>query len=244
MWLTGGSNRVLVSPQGGSVLLWQHRERFILGPARTVKVGGELKLRGETHWCYPNFGSVGAEKYQLPKHGWLRDTVLATRAHGTVHAHFARLPGFDLPVEVITSIDQDDTLRASLSVTNRGEERVPILPALHPYFATPEDGLAVVVGVGMVARVYPGQEPWQVSDRARVLERTGDVHVILYGVGIVDLSLPDNCTHVVVWSDRPECYVCVEPVFGKPGTFGDPDGRWLEQDETAECDAVFHFTPA
>src|SRR3989344_3814227 len=190
MWLTGGSNRVLVSPQGGSVLLWQHRERFILGPARTVKVGGELKLRGETHWCYPNFGSVGAEKYQLPKHGWLRDTVLATRAHGTVHAHFARLPGFDLPVEVITSIDQDDTLRASLSVTNRGEERVPILPALHPYFATPEDGL------------------------------------------------------VVVGSDRPECYVCVEPVFGKPGTFGDPDGRWLEQDETAECDAVFHFTPA
>ena len=178
------------------------------------------------------------------KHGWLRDSILETRSHGQVHAHFvAPPPDFYLPVAVSVCVDES-ALRASLSVTNRGEERVPILPALHPYFATPEDGLRVMMGNNIVAQVFSDQEPWRVSDEARVLERTGDVRVILCGVGTVDLRLPKSCTHMVVWSDRPDSYVCVEPVFGRPGTFGDPDGRWLAPGETAECDVTFEFAPA
>ncbi len=251
MWLKNRNYRVLVSPQGGSILGLWWQEHCILGPARMVRVGKELKARGETHWCYPNFGTVNPEvrpEYQQPKHGFLRHTLLNITHYSDNLAQF-EAPSFSRNGLLKSGPFVDIALSsrgvwASLCAKNNGLEELPILPASHPYFAVPEGrGLEVKMGTEVLVAIY-GAAAWGVNAKACVVERTGPVSVKLFGIGTVDLGLPDNCTHIVLWSDSPFDYVCVEPIFGTPGSYGTKEGRWLKPGEETKCEVQFLFTPA
>lgn len=247
MWLKNGDHSALVSPQGGSILQWQYKEHLILGPTSMVRVGGELKARGESHWCYPNFGTPPPEYGILGKHGPFRKMLLKPHFGETFQsAHFE---GSSMHGAVEAKVDYDlglDGLQAKLSVRHyEGGVRAPILPAFHPYFPVPT-GLRKILTVKMGDKelCWAGNSGScsGVSRQARVHER-GDnlVEVIIDAVGKVTLDLPDDCTHIVVWSDYPCSYVCVEPIFGKPGTFGTPEGRWIEPGERIECNVRLDF---
>ncbi len=238
---------MIVSPKGGSVLQWQWREHFILGPARKVLVGGEMKERGETHWCYPNFGPIREPKYAstFPQHGLLRSTVLETLSHNGMHARFyAPSPawgqGLSISTFVLTGLSA--SVQMGLSVTNNSKQRLPVLPALHPYFQTPKEGLRVVVGGVCVAEILKGLSRG-ISSPAWAIKRTGDIFVELCGIGVVELRPSQDCTHIVIWSDAPDEYVCVEPVFGTPMSYGTPGGRWLRPGRTINSWCAFDLSP-
>ncbi len=256
MWLKNGNHTVIATPMGGSILSWQWREHQILGPAGIVRAGDELKPRGETHWCLPNFGSVRPETgyADFPKHGLLRETTLEVMdivTSGSSSVRFeerGEMLGWSgwsavqaIGVQVAV---KDDGINATLRVEGeKRSERIPILPGLHPYFAVPAQGLAAEMNGKLIAFVKSGATEG-VGKEARMLERTGEVVVALDGVGHVHLDLPDDCTHIVLWSDKPAEYVCVEPVFGTPGTYGTPEGRWLEPGKAIRCSVGFRFEPA
>ncbi len=71
-------------------------------------------------------------------------------------------------------------------------------------------------------------DPGTFTSEAKTIERTGAVTVEIAGLGQVEMDLPDACTHLVLWSDQPDKYACVEPVFGMPGTFrsDEKNGLW------------------
>ncbi len=250
MWLRNGDHSALVSPQGGSILQWQWREHFILGPARMTRVDGELKQRGESHWCYPNFGTPPPEWATLGKHGPFRKVLLQPHFGGTFQfAHFegsGRDAGIEAKVSYGLGTEGHD---AKLSVCHTGKAgRVPILPAFHPYFAVPplpHKGLWVVIGENRSSTLTFATHACgasQIGPKARIVER--DEHLVEIIIGTicnVKLDLPDDCTHIAIWSDQPMSYVCVEPIFGKPGTFGTPQGRWLEPGERVECNVRLDF---
>lgn len=246
MWLRYGDHSVLVSPMGGSILQWQWKDRFILGPTQVVRTGDHLRKRGETHWCFPNFGLAPEEVGQdYPKHGFLRNTVFHHIRHTDHDVRFMardHVPEHDITMHVDVSI-QENRVKTWMSATNNRLAPTPILPALHPYFATPSGELNIKVGGEMVAAVFPNGETVNVSSKSMTILRTGDVVVTLGGLGMVEFVLPAYCTHIAVWSDRPSDYVCVEPVFGTPGTFGLPQGRWLGSNEQTFNEVVFNFTP-
>ncbi len=246
MWLVNGIHRVLTSPQGGSILQWEFGPQMILGPSRIVQVGDVLKLRGETHWCFPNFGKASEGPYTQPQHGYLRDWVLSDKSHSPTWANFASVPpsagGPALQVDTSVQV-YPNGFSAGLKVSNGEKERVPILPALHPYFAVPKQGLIVTVGGETVAEVGLGIVSG-VSKDSQTIERSGRlVAVQLHGIGEVHLNLPDHCSHVVIWSDEPTQYVCVEPIFGKPKTYGTAEGRWIEPGQEIICDVYFDLRP-
>ncbi len=252
MWLQNGKHRVLTTPQGGSILQWQYGQDFILGPARTVDIDGNLKVRGEAHWCYPNFGAIDPEAgwHQFPQHGFFRNAVLDVVASSEGMVRFSRPSAMADQVREGSLIDLSAMavltpggVTAALEVRNLGDARIPILPAFHPYFAVPAAGLVVSMDGRPVAKSIRGGAQG-VGSKAIVLPRTGAVVVDLIDVGIVELGLDDDCTHIVIWSDRPSAYVCVEPAFGTPRTYGTAAGPWLEPGGISICKVNFGFTPA
>ncbi|TSC70933.1 MAG: hypothetical protein CEO12_58 [Parcubacteria group bacterium Gr01-1014_46] len=251
MLLRKGDHSVWATSEGGSILSWQWREHNILGPARFVRVDGELKLRGETHWCYPNFGSVpeGAN-FNYPKHGHLRNVVLDIERLYDDSAQFylpSNRTGNSTEVRVDLGV-HNWGVSTWLSAINRGDERVPMLVGSHPYFVVPEDGLEVWVNGKLEAEVVRlGAGLLQsagVFSKARILPRFGGrVAVNLKGLGEVHLGLHDHCSHIVIWSDCRAEYICVEPVFGEPGEFGTEEGNWLSKNESTFCQVDFNFKP-
>jgi hypothetical protein len=239
MWLRDGDFSAIVSAQGGSVLQWLYRERFILGPARMVRAdNGELKARGETHWCFPNFGSIKPEAgYEGPKHGFIRNTLMTAQKRNAATALF-----LDPATQTEACLRLSDNALCA-GIFYRATERMPILPAFHPYFAVPPDGLVVSMGGKPLVSVHEGH-PEGVSNKALVLERTGEVKVELYGLGKVDIDLTDEWSHIVLWSDKPSEYICIEPVAGVPGSYGAKEGRWLEPNQQFASVVIMRFKAA
>lgn len=246
MWLKQGPHSLLVTPQGGSILQWQSEEHFILGPARDVRVSPDkITRRGESHWCFPNWGTPPPKfAAAQPKHGQLRHIHLPyTVSREDTTAIFGHLnldpkihaPAWDVTAQIRYFVGTEG-VHASLRAFNFGKTSTPVLPAFHPYFAVPKDGFWASMNHVAIARAVPKSDNfWNVSSEAQVIERTGDIAIELGGICRIALDLPNNCTHIAIWSDNPESYVCVEPIFGQPGTFGKPEGRWLEPGGCIEC---------
>ncbi|HCH59699.1 MAG TPA: hypothetical protein DEV73_03770 [Candidatus Zambryskibacteria bacterium] len=239
MWIRSGNNAVQVTPSG-SVNAWQNEEHFILGPARYERVGERVVFRGECHWCAPNYGPPPpAYAKDQPKHGKLRSLVLPswissdTAVFGTLDlSRNAPMPALDLPTEVRVTV-KDDCLTTTLSMWNSGNQLTPILPAFHPYFQVPSKGFWMNMNGRDIARAIPCRgEILNISANAHTFKRTGELVVELAGIGRIQFDLPDSCTHIVLWSDQPAKYVCVEPVFGSPGSFGAQNGTWLKPAES------------
>lgn len=261
MFLNCDDHSLFVSYHGGSILQWQWKEHFILGPTRMERIGDEYKLRGESHWCFPNFGSAHVPLSQsgelLPKHGFLRQHTMTparpTRDFDTSRTRHAYLstsievtPRFLWHSEIKTTHfaarDPDShefKLTSCLTVQNITQRVIsmPILPALHPYFNIKQGATALI-----------GQREIHISRGAvlgpLMIERQDPISVQL-SFGTVIMKPSDNCKWLVVWSDNPSSYICIEPVFcGKPGTFGTGEHEtFLSQGKTVVCEVKFAFIP-
>lgn len=250
MWLRDGEYSALVSHQGGSVNLYQHRDRTILGPARMVEVADELKVRGETHWCLPQFGTDRRKGLQArqPQHGFLRETPLELFSHAEAFVKFDKKSCMDpydrekrLHIETGVEV-RGKGLIMSLFVWNKMDVPYPVLPALHPYFSVPMGGATLRLG----DEEFSHRE---VPSKARIISGLGPyakLSVLLHGVGLVEMVCSPACTNVAVWSDNPREYVCIEPVFGTVGSYGEepPEGLWLEPGQMEKWKVSFHFMPA
>jgi galactose mutarotase-like enzyme len=130
-----------------------------------------------------------------------------------------------------------DGVRAKLEVGPVRNPR-PILPAIHPYFAVSPGGEYIISVGGLKFGAA------ELGGEAIICEcQHSIVRVHLYGIGEVRINTTSNCSHVVLWSDQPSKYFCVEPVFGKPGSFAGLDGQVLERGDKFRAELGFEFTP-
>jgi glucose-6-phosphate 1-epimerase len=244
MLMTSGDYSLQVDAQGGTILSWQCRNNFILGPARMELINGALKQRGFSHWCAPNFGkSTGSTVWgALSQHGFLRNAILVGKAE-RLEGEFSsdEHPGVSCRIAVHSAV-ADSVLEIGLLIRNTSAgSALPILPGFHPYFAVPDNGIDVRMGGDRVP-VDLGRD----AVATRILRRADPIEISLNGIGTVTMTPSANCEYVVVWSDKPSAYLCVEPVFdGTPGTFGTSEhSRVLLPGESAESKVSMDFRPA
>lgn len=247
MFLNFNDHSVLVSCQGGSILQWQWKEHFLLGPARTERIRDQLRLRGESHWCFPNFGSA-PEDVKLPKHGFLRTLVMDPAKVDDYYIDLFQRFGpeefetWDGEIGVVTRQADHDDLVTTLRVKNTSEQRrgkgMPILPGMHPYFNTEHGGVIIVGGEEVQ---FDKRKPFG----PLVVERRDPI-CVKFQFGSLYMRPSNNCGWLVLWSDKPASYFCVEPVFlGKPGTFATENHEtYLGKGKTARCEVMFTFVPA
>jgi hypothetical protein len=244
MLMTSGDCSLQVDSQGGTLLSWQFGNHFILGPARLELVNGELKQRGFSHWCCPNFGkpTVSTIWGTLSQHGFLRNAILngtSRRLEGEFSSD--EVSGVNSRIEVHSAIAGTVVESRLVIRNNSAGYSLPILPGFHPYFAVPENGFAVRMG-GVLLPLVPNHD----AIRTRILRRTGPIEITLNGIGTVTMEPSADCEYIVIWSDKSSSYLCVEPVFnGRPGTFGTSEHSYvLLPGESAECKVVMDFKPA
>ena len=125
------------------------------------------------------------------------------------------------------------SLNTELSITRSlgcaRNDRAPVLPGFHPYFVGKADEAKILLDGQWPIPGAIGSEP-------RFIALDGARKVLIWTSGkqvLMELNpafLKEGI--VVLWTDNPAEYFCVEPVIQDPHRFIHADGRYLERGET------------
>lgn len=231
------SERVELSPLGGTVLRWTYNDRNILFPRQEMEIQGVRKTRGGMHACFPNHG-MGQARFNLPQHGSLRDITGVQEGDRVSFENTDILQGplCRVVVSVRSETQRGFNYRLSAHLHSNEPEPFPTTAGLHPYFATPK-GKAVV---------YVGGEEYKVHglvENAKRVPFKGDASVYLPGIGLVRIRggqafQESKTAQLVIWRDTEE-YICVEPTLGTPAGFAQGNCLHLQPGETFDMSCSF-----
>lgn len=204
--------------KNGTISKWQTDDEMdIFYPESQVPVGADVFLRGGAPPCCPNFGVATTdgplEGISLPLHGLLHgsegvsiptDSKNADEAslefsflkpwphHTKVTAHFKRA-------------EKAYELRHRISLTAHDAE-MPYSLGFHPYFATG----------GKPFVLKNGDQTWRDTElrppESFFVPKHKTPFEIAFAHGTMLVQLDEGYTHFCVWTDRPDLYICVEPV--------------------------------
>lgn len=216
---------IVLSAKGATVTSWRAAGKDIFFPPTEFSIGGETKVRGGMHPCFPNFGPVRAD-FGLPQHGPLRNTMGKYWQEGPLqHVQFEQddlvVPKQSCRVSVcVRPMARGCGFSYELEARLLGlTGKARVNPGLHPYFSTPEQRAAIH---------RPGKEPVYIvgmQSPARIVPLTPYLDIEISGVGKVRLEpggdfVSTASARWVIWRDRLD-YLCVEPVLGSHTVFED-----------------------
>lgn len=242
-----GNHRVELSGVGGTVASWKYQGVDVFFPQKKVVCDDKLKLRGGMHACFPNFGAVDT-KFGLPKHGPLRDCEADASGPGVMLFRGKDLLGNSCSeeCEIRTDVRLQPlgfvyTLVAQLIEPAANE--VFVNPGLHPYFRTPKGKALVTVWDG--EQVYIDEK--KIDAIYKFADSNDSVVITIPGLGVIKMGVSGNAwkqakvPRIVLWRDSSD-YLCVEPICGHPGTFGQQACLRLTE-EWLELKCSFEFVP-
>ena len=222
----------MISRTGGTVLSFKVDGKDIFYPFHVTEDGKE---RGGMPLCAPWFGlSEFAEK----KHGFLRgiEAYVAIKKKNSVILRF-RHQGIDkypwaLHYTVEYSV-KDGVLRTSLN-TERLDDGIPGLapvnPGFHPYFATDENTMYVLTGNDMYDKFANEAKTVSLETSSVLITQiAGKKKLVMHTRGFALYE-----SRLVLWSDAPKNYVCVEPVLQDRKLFNTTEGIFLDEGESKE----------
>ncbi len=224
-----------VSSLGGTVTRWGVNGNIIIYPQHRV---GD-KIRGGMHQCFPNFGKV-ADSFSLPQHGRLRDLEMGLmKGHKTKWESevTTRLESRELfgKENLVCAVETGTTLFSSAGgapslryvlsayLKSGPKEHAWVNPGFHPYFYAPRGEALIRYGKETFRWSWERRtNPKFIPSKRET--RKGPVSIEILGLCTVEMELDYEflgkpTTGVVIWSDSCN-YVCVEPVLGTPGKYG------------------------
>lgn len=230
--ISRGRTEARLSSRGGDIIRLVTNGRDILTPR--IELGE--KIRGGSHGCVPWFGhSDRASK----KHGFLRDTN-ASRMHVNPDGDQAKfdffLPGrtgyeWPLACSMETRI-LDNGFESILRIerpNDNVEGRAPLLAAFHPYFAGRASAAFVDVG---------NREYESFGERTKIVRLRGGKVRIMFPDKTLEMELGGAFgsfdSHLALWTDNEDSYLCVEPIIEAPDLFDTPNGCHLISGEGLE----------
>ncbi len=101
MIYTNKSVSIGVDSIGGNITSFQVDGDHIFFPQQALKENNELKIRGGSHICFPNFGSQkNPQDFKVQKHGFLRERPVQISYGSSMYAayvkdNFCRIDGMD-----------------------------------------------------------------------------------------------------------------------------------------------------
>lgn len=235
--IENGKAKAGVSEIGGKVT------RFAIGRKNIFQPYKGIKDRYGCFFCAPWFGSSArAER----KHGYLRD-IKADRfsVAGNV-GEFTflnrREENYPWLMEYVTGamLSDERTLNLSLEIKhwkNIMVRKAPILPGFHPFFAC-KDADKV--------RVFSGDKKYQgFAEKSKMIPlKTRDIHIVIPGSHEIEMTLLGDFfkfkqPQMVLWTDAPGKYFCVEPIFQDQRLFETTDGFYLDKFEFLRLEVSF-----
>jgi hypothetical protein len=200
----------------------------ILFPEMEFKFGKQKKPRGGAPVCCPNFGDAPTdgpyEGITLPKHGHVRTCGMkdghpvpgnrALRQDGPrktedswIQNSYTFLHPCHHKVQVQAKLmNQELYHRIWLETESTHNVDMPYSIGFHPYFAT----------AGSSFQLRQGDECWSSADlkvnEPFYVPKRGPLFDIVTRSSIVQIEILRGYTGFYIWTDRPDLYICVEPV--------------------------------
>ncbi len=238
-----GDYKMAVSSQGGTVSELKWRDINIFYPRQMV----DGKLRGGNPVCCPFFGKLD-EFPGLPRHGWFREEELDLKTWEIdgvckIGCHPIVLKRDDYLWFVYGLINHSLSASGLFTVLSVSSYifRSPVNPGFHPYFPTFGGECKITSGYETIAGIENGEQgefpaqlfPFPHLGRIYIQNKNGIISMMLSG----DFSKESS---VVIWSDKVEEYICVEPVFRKVGEYAELGKNGLKEIELC---VAFTFAP-
>lgn len=252
-----------MNPTTGALLKWTASNGTgLLYPQETTNRGSSRNTRGNSHVCCPIFGKMPDgklyEDLQLPNHGFARDGGWYDRnpiqVEQTAHFLTTELTCYNkklfpwnhtLQVSYEQLNASDDVLRQATTVERlpscKNLKKMPLSLGFHPYFAT--HGISLFI-LEFGATTLSSSEDFPRPSEALWIPRADlndEPLKLTLAHGSIEFSLAGGrYTHIVVWSDNPTRYVCVEPVM-----LGQNGGHYdcLEPGGTRYCACTMSYRP-
>lgn len=197
--LQSGNAKLVIDPNGGYIEEYSMHGEPILFAA---EIRGK---RRATHVCVPNFGPDASGQWE--QHGFGRKVhwQIALVEEDKMRLKYlvgeGRYAGLDCELEYALA---EDHLTMKLACHNNGENALWLAPGFHPYFVVPEG----------VNEVRFDEQRYCIDNLAgsEYIATDTSTHTIGLGHRTVRMT-SENLKTVVLWSEEPSRFVCVEPTL-------------------------------
>lgn len=250
MKITHKKNIATISDEFPTVTSWNVEGVDILFPEQNLLIDGKQKQRGGIPICFPNFGKpVNYKGIEIPQHGFLRDTkntLYPTQSRdnnfvtmigevGAYGVHYA----MNIKMQVHNHFNIPTLTQTIYVASGDSLEKMPLCLGFHPYFKVNRKYLNFVRdGKAMNMDLFAGQVvSAQKFDFKNVFVVQLDEKL---SVGITCLGdFVTGQQQICIWSDRPDEYICIEPIMYDNTLFGTDQGYFVGNE--AKC---FHVSYA
>ena len=203
----------------GTLKKWSIGDIVIIPEIQEVS---ENKFRGGAFWCIPNFDQLGYP-FEI-KHGEYRNTKCVTNT--LPHEKFLSAASGAGWGKLSTRVLWEEKAMATvhqLEVRAHLQALTPLTtlrPGFHPYFKVQGTFTLEIGGIKITSENMPVDKmiivPVQKNASGSVVATliTSNLHITVAATMEEDLLRSNACFSFAVWSDNPEEYLCVEPVYG------------------------------
>lgn len=214
--------RANINEEGAYVESFIFKDKEVFFDKKSLPLGDSLKIRGGMHVCAPNF-SDDKLLNELPSHGFGRDESWKVVDYGNDYLKLG-LKGLGSYKDVYFEISYkllEDGLKTRLTIENKGEGKIPLAPAFHPYFATKFEDLKLY-GHDIEKKDLPDSI---FIDTDSITFSKADMEVQVKG--------NENVGTFTVWTDFLDDYICIEPTLnGKSFLDDDLEPLYLDGGKT------------
>jgi galactose mutarotase-like enzyme len=227
--IKNGNAEAAMAALGGIVATFSENGNEIFYPWWAT----EKKSRGGCPLCAPWFGkSPRGEK----NHGYLRDLTSSgiIADENKVESKFDGpqndLYPWKLQYTTTAILDSNGTLRIGLEIERMNDGvpgAAPVLPGFHPYFTCKNaDKVNVIIAGKNYSGFHVDSKMFTVEEPVILIEMPDKkIKMMLEGAFLKSKSC------VVLWTDLPQEYVCVEPILEDEKLFDTPAGHYLNENE-------------
>ena len=211
-----------INEEGAYVESFTFKDKEVFFDKKSLPLGDSYKIRGGMHVCAPNF-SDDKLLNELPSHGFGRDKRWEVKDYGKdyLKLELTGLGSYDKVSFEISYKVLEDGLRTKLTIENKGEGKVPLAPAFHPYFATSFEDLSL--------RDYKIEK----KDLPDSIFISADSMFFTMANREVEIKGIENIGTFTLWSDFLDDYICIEPTYnGKSFLDDNLEPFYIEEGKT------------
>jgi galactose mutarotase-like enzyme len=243
--LVSGSTRAKIAPaRGGLVTSFSINDTEILFLDRATFDDLTQNVRGGIPLLFPNAGPLNGPLYQLPRHGFARNTAwnitgqnqnsitLQLKSDGNTRAIYP----FNFTLELNVAISGNQ-LTHNMTVTNMDDRPMPTAYGIHPYFKIPQ---AEKPGLFTnISGFHPGEIDWA-AEFDKSFPNPGRIQVRMPGKDLTIENDPALFHFVRIWHLAGKDFICFEPWTRDNFALDDPaQSLWIEPHQSVNFSVLF-----
>ena len=238
----------------------------------TTTHGIQYKVRGGLFIPFPHFGStISSGGIYMPQHGWMRTINFKVTDYTAktmiLSGHLNQeVYGYSVYVSLVFQMS-DTGFQVMIVIKNRDKKPAPLNAAFHPYLANTRDWEEVELTRNGKIRIpvnlknssdpecKTGLKEYLTVD-SKITEANAKNIIIIRNLRKEDIRLSvrgfhneiitskaDHSEKYLLWSDKREKYICVEPYLNESKFFGTEKCIWLQPEDEIELSCYLELVP-